>query len=74
FPALTGDNAVVLGPMKEQIDIVLNGREGTAMAPFRDLLNDVEIASVITYTRHAWGHKGMGSDPVIQPADVTAQR
>ena len=74
FPALAGNQATVLAPMKGQIDIVLNGKPGTAMAPFRDLLNDVEIASVITYTRHAWGNDGKGPDPVVQPADVTAQR
>ncbi|MFT0849736.1 cytochrome c oxidase subunit II [Achromobacter sp. F4_2707] len=74
FPPLVGAEATVLAPMQNQIDIVLNGRPGTAMAPFRDLLNDVEIASVITYTRHAWGHQGKGPDPIVQPADVTAQR
>jgi len=74
FPPLDGDEAFVLAPMKNQIDIVLNGRPGTAMAPFRDLLNDVEIAAVITYTRHAWGNKGRGADPIVQPSDVTAQR
>ncbi len=74
FPALAGNQTTVLAPMKGQIDIVLNGKPGTAMAPFRDLLNDVEIASVITYTRHAWGNDGKGPDPVVQPADVTAQR
>ena len=74
FPPLAGDEAVVLAPMKGQIEIVLNGRQGTAMAPFRDILNDVEIAAVITYTRHAWGHDGKGPDPVVQPSDVTALR
>src|SRR5690554_696230 len=74
FPALAGNETTVLAPMKGQIDIVLNGKPGTAMAPFRDLLNDVEIASVITYTRHAWGNDGKGPDPVVQPSDVTAQR
>jgi len=74
FPALAGDEAFVLAPMKNQIEIILNGRPGTAMAPFRDLLNDVEIAAVATYTRHAWGNDGKGPDPIVQPADVTAQR
>ena len=74
FPALVGDEAFVLAPMKNQIELVLNGRPGTAMAPFRDVLNDVEIAAAITYTRHAWGHNGKGPDPVVQPSDVTALR
>lgn len=74
FPALAGNDKTVLAPMKEQIEIILNGRPGTAMAPFRDLLNDVEIAAVATYTRQAWGHNGKGPDPVVQPSDVTALR
>ena len=73
FPALDGDK-YVLGPMKDQILTVLNGHPGTAMAAFRDQLNDVEIASVITYTRNAWGNAGKGEDPVVQPANVKALR
>lgn len=74
FPALDGDEDVVLGPKDHQIDIVLNGVNGTAMAPFRDRMNDVEIAAVITYTRNAWSNAGKGTDPVVQPADVKAKR
>lgn len=73
FPALDG-NDYVTGPMKEQILTVLNGHPGTAMAAFRDVLNDVEIAATITYTRNAWGNEGKGEDPVVQPSDVTALR
>src|SRR3546814_8731800 len=74
FPALDGDEKYVLGPMKDQILTVLNGHPGTAMAAFRDQLNDVEIASVITYTRNAWSNAGKGKDPVVQHADVKALR
>src|SRR5690606_9146449 len=74
FPALDGDEKYVLGPMKDQILTVLNGHPGTAMAAFRDQLNDVEIASVITYTRNAWSNAGKGQDPVVQPANVQALR
>ena len=73
FPALDGSK-YVLGPMKDQILTVLNGHPGTAMAAFRDQLNDVEIAAVITYTRNAWGNAGKGEDPVVQPAGVKALR
>ena len=73
FPALNGDK-FVLGPMKDQIDTVLNGHPGTAMAAFRDQLSDTQIAAVITYTRNAWDNAGKGSDPVVQPSDVKAQR
>ena len=73
FPALDGD-PTVMGPKAKQIETVLKGRPGTAMPAFGPQLNDVEIASVITYTRHAWGNAGKGQDPVVQPKDVTAGR
>lgn len=74
FPALDGNDKYVLAPMKEQILTVLNGHPGTAMAAFRDQLSDVQIASVITYTRQSWGNAGQGPDPVVQPSDVNALR
>ncbi|ARP84898.1 cytochrome c oxidase subunit II [Bordetella genomosp. 9] len=69
FPALDGDK-VVLGPQDEQIKTVLHGRPGTPMPAFMNQLNDVEIAAVITYTRHAWGNAGKGQDPTVQPSAV----
>lgn len=74
FPALAANTTTVLAPKQAQLSVILNGRPGTAMAPFRDALNDVEIAAVATYTRHAWGNDGKGPDPVVQPSDVTALR
>lgn len=74
FPALDGDEKYVLAPMKDQILTVLNGHPGTAMAAWRDILNDVEIGAVITYTRHAWSNQGKGADPIVQPSDVQALR
>jgi len=64
---------VVLGPKGPQIETVLKGRPGTAMASFAHL-SDVEIAAVITYTRHAWSNAGKGEDPVVQPVDVKSAR
>jgi len=74
FPPLDGDEKYVLAPMKDQILTVLNGHPGTAMVAFRDQLTDVEIASVITYTRNAWSNAGKGVDPVVEPSDVGALR
>ena len=65
---------VVLGPKAAQINTVLKGKPGTAMAAFGGQLNDVEIAAVISYTRHAWSNAGKGQDPTVQPKDVTAGR
>lgn len=73
FPALDG-SALVMGPKDAQMNIILKGKQGTAMASFANQLNDVEIAAVITYTRNAWGNGGKGADPVVQPAQVKAVR
>jgi cytochrome c oxidase subunit 2 len=69
FPALAGSK-MVNGPKGEQIAMVLNGKQGTAMQAFGKQLSDVEIAAVITYTRNAWSNKS----GEIQPADVTSAR
>ncbi len=53
---------------------MLKGKPGTAMAPFGGQLNDVEIAAVISYTRHAWSNAGKGQDPTVLPKDVMAAR
>ena len=68
-PALAG-NKVVTGAEPPVIDTVLNGRPGTAMAPFKEQFSDAEIAAVITYVRNSWGNKA--SD--VQAAEVKARR
>jgi len=70
FPALDGSK-VVNGPKEGQMDVVMNGRPGTAMQPFAKQLNDTEIAAVITFTRNNWGNKTGDS---VQPAEVKAAR
>ena len=71
FPALAGSK-MVNGPKAEQIAMVLNGKQGTAMQPFGKQLSDVEIAAVITYTRNAWTNKA--GENLVQPADVKSAR
>jgi cytochrome c oxidase subunit 2 len=74
FPALSGSK-VVTGPKEAQIATVLNGvmKNGkpTLMAAFGKQLSDVEIASVITYTRNNWANK---AGDMVTPADVKAAR
>jgi len=70
FPALDGSK-VVNGPKEGQMDVVMNGRPGTAMQPFAKQLNDTEIAAVITFTRNNWGNK---TGDQVQPAEVKAAR
>ena len=70
-PALVGD-AKVLGPKDAQIGVLLHGQNGKM--PAWNQLSDVAIASVITYTRNGWSNAGKGNDPIVQPADVEADR
>ncbi len=69
FPALSGSK-VVNGPKDDQIKLVLNGKQGTAMNAFKHL-SDVDLAAAITYTRNSWNNK---SGDAITPADVKALR
>jgi cytochrome c oxidase subunit 2 len=69
FPALSGSK-VVNGPKDAQLQVVLNGRPGTAMAPFKHL-PDADIAAVVTYTRNNWSNK-VGD--AVAPAEVKALR
>ncbi len=48
FPALKGK--VV------DINTVVNGKENTAMAAYKDQLSDQELVDVINYVNHAWGN------------------
>ena len=68
FPALQGSQ-MVLEDQKAHIDIVLNGKAGTAMQAFGKMLSLKDIAAVITYERNAWGNN---TGDVIQPKDVNA--
>ena len=62
---------MVLGEAKPQIDVLVNGRQGTAMQAFGNQLSDAEIASVITYTRNAWGNEDQGEDKIVLPEQIT---
>jgi cytochrome c oxidase subunit 2 len=70
FPALEGSK-LVLGPQDAQIDLLLKGKAGTAMASYKQL-SDTELAAVMTYTRNAWGNKP--EDAIVQPREVMAAR
>ena len=70
FPALAGSAMATAEDPAAHIDIVLNGKTGSAMTAYRDILNDVDLAAVITYERNAWGNQGS----VVQPADIKATR
>ena len=68
FPALDGSK-IANGPIADHVSIVLKGKG--AMPNWGATLNDVEIASVITYERNTWGnHTG----DILQPMQVADAR
>lgn len=67
FPALHG-SAIAQGPVDGHLDIVVNGKAGTAMQAFGAQLSEVDLAAVITFERNAWGNQS--KDNIVQPADV----
>ena len=68
FPALKGSE-MVLEDQTAHIDIVLNGKTGTAMQAFGKMLSLKDIAAVVTYERNAWGNN---TGDMVQAKDVNA--
>jgi cytochrome c oxidase subunit 2 len=56
FPALK-DSPIALGDITQHIDIVVNGKAGTAMSAFGEQLTLTELAAIVTYERNAWGNE-----------------
>jgi cytochrome c oxidase subunit 2 len=69
FPALAG-SPIAVGPIQAHLDIVLNGKPGTAMVAW-STLTDLELAAIITYERNAWGND---TGDLVQPSDIKAAR
>jgi cytochrome c oxidase subunit II len=69
FPSLAG-SPVATGDPAKHIETVMNGRPGTAMAAYKGILNDVDMAAVITYERNSWGNDA----GAVQPAAIKAAR
>jgi cytochrome c oxidase subunit II len=68
FPALRGSQ-LVLNDRRAHIDIIVNGKPGTAMQAFGKQLSLKELAAVITYTRNAFDNN---TGDAVQAADVYA--
>lgn len=66
FPALAGSK-IATGPVDAHIDIVMNGRAGTAMSAWREKLSATDIAAALTYTRNAFGND---TGDVVQPLTI----
>lgn len=68
FPSLQAGSLAV-GDVNAHIDIVLNGKSGTAMQAYAKQLPLKDLAAVVTYERNAWGNN---TGDAIQPKDVYA--
>jgi cytochrome c oxidase subunit 2 len=66
FPGLK-DSPIATGDINQHIDIVLNGKTGSAMQAFREQLSAVDLAAVITYERNAWGNN---TGDKVEPAAI----
>lgn len=66
FPALKG-SLIATKDQAAHINIVVNGKPGTAMAAFGKQLSEVDIAAVITYERNAWGNN---TGEMVAPVDI----
>lgn len=66
FPAMAGSK-IATGDVAAHIDIVANGKPGTAMAAYKSQLSKADLAAVITYERNAFGNN---TGDVVQPADI----
>ena len=70
FPALDGSN-IVMSDTSRQIEILMEGvGPSYAMQAFGKQLGEVDIASVITYTKNAWSNKEKGDGKEVTPKDI----
>ena len=69
FPALAGSE-IVLNDKPRNVEILMEGVQGAAMQSFANQLSEVDMASVITYTRKAWGNDTNGDGEVVLPKEI----
>jgi mono/diheme cytochrome c family protein len=79
YPALAGNRALMMVQAVNPIRSVLHGGFAPAtcdnarpygMPAFGPLLNDDEVAAVVSYVRHAWGNLA----PRVSAMEVNRQR
>jgi len=70
FPAMT-NSPIATGDAAEHMNVVMNGRSGTAMAAYKTQLNDIDLAAVITFERNSLGNS-VGD--MIQPSAIKNAR
>jgi cytochrome c oxidase subunit 2 len=70
YPALAGGE-IPNGPMAAHISRVMNGAVDTEMQAWAPQLSDLELASVITYERNAFGNT---TADIVQPITIFETR
>ena len=70
YPALAGGE-IPTGPMPTHIERVMSGAVDTEMQAWAPQLSDLELASVITYERNAFGND-LGD--IVQPLTIFESR
>ncbi len=70
FPAMT-NSPVATGDAAGHMNIVMNGKSGTAMAAYKTQLSDVDLAAVITFERNSFGNS-VGD--MVQPSAIKNAR
>lgn len=66
-PSLVG-TGITTGPIDAHINVMVNGVAGNAVMPvFGNQLNNIDLASVITFKRNAWGNN---MSDQLQPVDI----
>jgi cytochrome c oxidase subunit 2 len=68
FPALKGSK-IALEDMAAHIQIVVDGKSGTAMQGYGKQLGLKDLAAIITYERNAWGNS---TGDLVQASDIDA--
>lgn len=67
FPGLA-KSAFVNGDKKTVLNIVTNGKAGTAMGAFGKQISELDVAAVVSYIRNNFGNS---TGDVVQPSEVT---
>jgi cytochrome c oxidase subunit 2 len=70
FPKMAGSK-IANGPIDAHLNIVMNGKAGTAMQAFAAQLSDTDLAAVVTFERNSFGNK---AGDMAQPAQIKTAR
>ena len=70
FPAIA-NSPIATGDAAEHMNVVMNGKSGTAMAAYKTQLSDVDLAAVITFERNSFGNS---TGDMVQPSVIKNAR